>query len=138
MKCAAIFLLLLAAGCGRPWVGDETPRAGQAAAVTIVWSGSYGMPGDAPPILWRTEHGCDDMAAWLEDGSCVAGIFVENHVEVAADVGTPFSDTSFAHELCHAFKQATTGDSDTQHLSDCFGPHGRSLAAQSALRAAGL
>lgn len=133
-----VFLALLGACGGRPWGGDPTPRPRQQEAMQLVWGSSYGMAVEAPPVFWRTEHGCDGIAAWMETGSCVAGLFVDEHVEIAADVGLPFSETTLAHELCHAFKLATTGDGDGAHRSDCFGTHGRAEAARAALEAAGL
>ncbi len=118
---AAILLVLTLQACApRAWEGDETPRPLQAEATAMAWA-FYGAPGEAPPVLWRSDSECGDGIGWRSDsGACVQGQFFGDwHVELADDPGEMHA-TNLAHELCHAAQYALTGDPDSDHRGVCF------------------
>src|SRR6185295_20021586 len=93
-------------------------RPGQEEAVDIVWRSQYGQAGQSPPIFWMYEPylDCDGGKGWLNNGVCWDGMYVHDERPVAFDWTTSgmhvelawpgwftrFSETSLAHELCHA------------------------------------
>lgn len=140
-------LVLLAGmmGCGI----EQTTKRGQSFATQVVWQQQYLM-GDVPPppIFWieAAQLNCADMRGWdtypmPNVPECVAGLFYPDTYRafVAWPAGTEsISDTSFAHELCHAFSYDTTGDGDAGHVGPCFKPGGYLESANEALVRLGL
>ena len=109
-------LTLLAAGCGAQGP-DETPMPGQAQALAIVWSQTFGADAAPPPIAWSELHVDAGSATAVEyDGQIYAGVFTPDGVAMIAWRGT-FHESAFAHELMHGL-QADRGESDPGHKRD--------------------
>ncbi len=133
---------------GEGYDGPTNPQPNQDQAVHIIWDLTYGLPDMAPPpILWHFGDNCVDgrglaFASGPKYGTpsayknphfdlCVYGAYESSGWVETSDYDAPnrldvewhgtFSDSqTFAHELCHAFKQYLTGDGDPNHTSDCF------------------
>jgi hypothetical protein len=117
----------------------EAPQPeGVAFATQIVWQQQYVMGDAQPPAVYWMEPGqldCADGQGWKPNPliqanvtlpDCVAGLYYQDDktAYVALPLGSEISDTAFAHELCHAFMWATTGDGDENHLGPCFNAPG--------------
>ena len=101
-------------------------------ATQIVWQQQYVMGDALPPVVYWVVGdalNCADGQGWAPAPSkytlppCVAGLYYQDEktAYVAWPNGTRYiSDTSFAHELCHAFMWATTGDGDENHVGPCY------------------
>lgn len=105
-------------------------------ATQIVWQQQYVMGDAVPPTVYWMESGsldCENGQGWTPAPDlkvpfdCVSGLYFQDDKTafVAWPESTQFiSQTSFAHELCHAFMWATTGDGDEAHLGPCFNAPG--------------
>lgn len=86
-----------------------------------------------PPIIYKHVECWDGRSFWDKEMGCVYGIFdpVAYTIGIAWFKDSKFSDTSFAHELCHAYYH------DIDH-SICHNDGGPVLMANKALREKGL
>lgn len=125
--------------------GDTVPRERQTQATEIVWGLVLGLDKalELPPeVRWIEGEDLDcegdpTRFAWGEPGWCYGGWFTSEDwaARVAVLPGQTFSDTPFAHELCHAWEFLQTGDG-ANHEGKCFTE--RLALANEALRAYGL
>ena len=119
-------------------------KPNQAEAMKVVWVDIYGMSMDvAPPVVWREgpELNCpwDHGKSWAYQDTCIYGIALSAHVEVAwPDGGDLYWRLSFAHELCHFRQYLLTGDGDPEHKGLCFNGENLAVTAQVALMSMGL
>jgi hypothetical protein len=129
---------------GEGWSGPTNPQPGQMIAAHIVWNETFGqLDGTEPPILWHVGDNCVDSGgskwgpeygtpgAFQDSGDCVFGQYQASGWSQASEYNAPnrvdaewngnFSaQQTLAHELCHAMRQFTTGDDDSNHASNCF------------------
>lgn len=119
---------VLSVGCGIPIAGvgytRDVPRIwGQDTAEKIVWDQEFSAAGwlTPPPLVWHQGSRCGGEDKFWADGECVLGIYwsYDDHAEV--QWRGSFHESSYAHELCHAFwKYTHDGDDDGDHTSPCF------------------
>lgn len=125
--------VVLAAGCV-----PHTPRQpGQDVAEAVVWRGAFAQTRTAPDVSWvpAAELTCFNGHGFILDltpggaptNTCVGGVYWET-VDMA-EVATPtggwrLSDSSYTHELYHAYLWHTTGDGDAQHRGPGWQPGG--------------
>lgn len=107
-----VLLVLLVVGCGDDWqAGDPTPKPRQDEAVDIVWRQVYGLAGSPPAIRWTDDY--------VEGRYCGGKTYADEGGIIVQWAGS-FSESVFAHELCHARQRVVTGDVDHDHRSACF------------------
>ncbi len=124
---------------GKGYEGPVTFLPGQEDAELIVWKWTYGGIAaivEPPPILWRTGDYCTGKVdhktysgsfacPYAYENGCCNGLYVIQsdfaYVE-NWEYASKISDTSYAHELCHAWAaysdSATLGEPD--HGGPCF------------------
>jgi hypothetical protein len=106
---------------------------GQDSAEAMVWIWTYGGVAtymDPPPVVWvAPESTCTEsngvtytgsFPCYGDDGICCNGIYITQSDFIYAVQAGAISDSSYAHELCHAWKGYSTGDFDTNHTSECY------------------
>ena len=117
--------------------------------MNVVWIQQYGMGTILPPaVMWidPAQLNCGDGRGWFVLPSvspflCVSGLYYQtlNQAYVAWPEGTQnISDTSFAHELCHAWSRLALGDGDGDHIGSCYKVGGYVQIANEALARVGL
>jgi hypothetical protein len=128
---ALFVVLVLTIGCAPAYPDKD----GQRFATQVVWQQQYLQSADtAPAVIWMQGSmlNCHQGLGWtintsvpldgVPDG-CVAGLFYEdlNLAYVAWPDGTEYIyQTSFAHELCHAYMWKAYGYGDGTHMGPCF------------------
>jgi hypothetical protein len=131
---------------GQGYDGPVTLLPGQEDAVMIVWKWTYGDGATSaapPPVVWRSGDECTDDDGKHWNGSfycpahkhCCNGYYnVQSAVAYIETWGQPLSETSLAHELCHAWR-FVEGDStaDGAHGSICFNGIVTSAASEGSL-----
>lgn len=139
----AIFLALMS-GCNQDLPGVIYEKPGQAEAVNIVWNQVYGMSRYASPTIYWVEGAAlncpGDPDAWTEVGpdDCMYGRSTTHGAAIAWSPGrSPYSLTSFAHELLHWKFYATGGDYEG-HESPEWQPGGLKDQAVAALASEGM
>ena len=117
-------------GCG-PGI-DTKPN--QDMVAKIIWVQAYRMTVRPPFIEWIEQNDltCANAQGFENEYlannkiayGCVAGLSYVDlwTTKIAWPAGSRFSDTAMAHEFAHFYEYMTTGDSDADHLSDCFVP----------------
>lgn len=121
---------------GKSYEGPVTILPGQEDATRIVWEWTYGgaaTVSKSPPILWRTGDTCTGevdhityqgsfSCPYAYKNACCSGLYViqSDFIYVEnTDFAMKISDTSFAHELCHAWDQRSGADYQ-EHWGPCF------------------
>ena len=128
---------------------DLPTKSGQERAINVVWIQQFGMVDLPPPIvMWinPAQLDCGDGQGWavlpsVNPMECVSGLFYGqfNQAFVAWPDGTQnISDTSLAHELCHAWSWYHLGNEDGDHTGSCFKVGGYVQIANEALALVGL
>lgn len=148
-----LFLALVLSGC----MGCSPPSmiAHQEDATELVWRGVYGVPRDkAPPdIYWieQADLNCApdengvfqgfyrDKASYEVNLQCVGGVLWTPswYAQIAHHQPFVFSESSFAHELYHAFL-SLHGSPDPTHSGPGWKPGGILEKANEALEASGF
>jgi hypothetical protein len=127
---------LLTVACG---AHERVP--GQDQAEIIVWRSTYQSQQSPPAVIWihKKDLNCDGGDAFYAyDNFCVYGVYAEGgDAEVALRGDGHISQTSYAHELLHAYLYDTTG-TPTNHETPEWQPGGLLSIAQQALIASGL
>lgn len=133
---------------GEGYEGPTNPQPGQTLATAIVWDQVFGFADfKAAPVLWHFGDNCIDSRGLsaasgprygtdggfkdIHSGICEYGQYEASGWVETTEFDAPnridiewhgtFSDRqTFAHELCHAYRQYLTGDGDEGHTSNCF------------------
>lgn len=129
-----VCFLLSMSGCHIPIAGEgANPPApyieGQAEAEPIVWSTAFGAGHlNPPPVVWMHDAACTDAAgktwerAFRCDGDCCTGYYDpwRDVAYVEYPLSGKVSDSTYAHELCHAWLNYTGRDWDYYHNGQCY------------------
>ena len=155
MTKLAIFLFAIAlqAACTPPEQWDPTPpyaewtdqaKPGQEEATRIVWEKVFGnASGEDLQVYWVEGDGltCGPyglVTSFEYDEGCFSGLafHTKGVVWVAwSKYHQKFSDTAFAHELCHIHSYYNLDDDgDGDHNGPCFEDDGLAYRANEALR----
>lgn len=140
-----LLILILVCSCRI----DLPTKPGQELATNVVWVQQYNMESTPPPVvMWinPAQLNCENGQGWTVLPSvslfpCVSGLYYQklNQAYVAWPEGTQnISDTSFAHELCHAWGWLALGDGDGNHIGSCYEVGGYVQIAKEALARVGL
>jgi len=119
-------IILGSVGCAGSYVYEEKDREVDAPAgadrATEMIENYLAMP-EATTVYWYGKSmDCHDGTGWVHEGQCINGVYYEWSQEAAVSVmnGAAIHDTPLVHELCHAYQQYKTGNSDGNHTGDCF------------------
>ncbi len=118
---------------GKGYEGPALRLDGQDEAELVVWKWTYGGAATVsapPPVLWIYGATCtakdgityrNSMECSAGDTGCCWGYYnVQSNLIYVTVRGQAISDTSYAHELCHAWLAYSNRNADCDHETECY------------------